>query len=208
MSKGLHSAEAQDCLCQVCSPPACTTVQHGVLQRICSLQARLQHPQQPQAGQGPCCRSGPAEVTAAAQYVGKAAMHRVLSDRDRVHLVELAWTHGFASWHAAKSIDAMWPYMRAKTRKRIEVRLTMHACWPTPVIMLHALPAGPARELQQLEHGPASPLLGQSCLQTPSAALAGHARLPALSAAAGAAHHLSTLLYTPHAMGATSQASA
>ena len=52
--------------------------------------------------------------------VGRSA--QVLSERDCVHLLELAWQHGFANWHAQKSMDAMWAHMRARTRRRIEVR--------------------------------------------------------------------------------------
>ena len=54
-------------------------------------------------------------------------MHRKLrglglSQRDVVHLLELSWQWGWASWQAGKCYEEIREHMRPKTLARIEVR--------------------------------------------------------------------------------------
>ena len=67
--------------------------------------------------------SGGLRVQAVARTRTKAG----LSERDCVHLLELAHVHGFASWHAAKCFEELSETMRTKTLQRLQVRCAQSA---------------------------------------------------------------------------------
>ena len=70
----------------------------------------------------------PAEIGSLTYAVQSAKSADVLAARDVVHLIELAWQHGYAGWHASKSTENFWPHVRTTTRKRIEVCAALLLC--------------------------------------------------------------------------------
>ena len=89
-----------------------------------------------------------AEPVSCMQGCNLGSLQSKLSQADIAHLLGLAWEHGFASWHGARSVDEMWEGVRSTTRVRIEV-----ASWQYVPSARQCMPCRPG---VCLEHGFAS----------------------------------------------------